>query len=767
MPSVSADRVPTGLAAALEAAELVNNRPGRARHLAEVATSTANGDPETLAVAERVFGMVSTLRGNLAAAAEHLGSAIDRAERADLTIRSAEARGSLAYVLILTGATADALSELDKAGRELTGVPAARLDMMRGLVLTEIGNLSEAEEAFAQALSTLSAAGGNELLEADVRNNRGILRIHQRDWAAVEDDLRLAESLYIANGHLGRTALVFHNRGLAATTRGDLPAALTAFDEAERRYLAAGRSSGLLPVERAEGLLSVLLVAEARRSAAAAVAEFTGQGNAVDLVQARLVLARAALLDRDPRSALDEADRARRSALRQRRPGWAALAGHLALRARWESGDYGRSAIPAGRRTIRALTQAGLVVAALDAQLVLARIALQLGRIVTARRLLAEAVLASDDGPAELRARAWHAQALLCLADGDPEGAEAALDRGMGVLDDFRASLGATELRAHASGHFGELAELGLRLAIEAGDPERLLSWAERWRAGALRLRPVRPPDAADLAQDLAELRQIVATLRANPDGARATALIERQTALEQAIQHRAGHAGGRSACNRGPAGLADLRGALHGRALVEFVKVGGHLQAVVVTEKRVAATNSARPNRSTTNSTGYVTPCAGSPTSSGHRRRWTPPSPSWRKRRPGCDALLLLPLCGYLGDAPLVLVPTSGLHAMPWAVLPSCAGRPLSVAPSAALWHQAATAVNATATGVTPTAASGSATAPPPPRQRHRRQRRRRQHFSDRRRRRRPLRAYAGPSYPTPSPRSRRWPGCTDRSPV
>jgi CHAT domain-containing protein len=55
-------------------------------------------------------------------------------------------------------------------------------------------------------------------------------------------------------------------------------------------------------------------------------------------------------------------------------------------------------------------------------------------------------------------------------------------------------------------------------------------------------------------------------------------------------------------------------------------------------------------------------------------------------------DALLLAPLADVLTSRPLVIVPTSGLHAMPWAVLVSAAGRPISVAPSAALWHQAAT---------------------------------------------------------------------------
>jgi CHAT domain-containing protein len=54
-------------------------------------------------------------------------------------------------------------------------------------------------------------------------------------------------------------------------------------------------------------------------------------------------------------------------------------------------------------------------------------------------------------------------------------------------------------------------------------------------------------------------------------------------------------------------------------------------------------------------------------------------------------DELLLAPVRAQLGDRPLVVVPTGNLHAMPWSVLPSCQGRPVCVAPSAAAWHRAA----------------------------------------------------------------------------
>jgi hypothetical protein len=51
-------------------------------------------------------------------------------------------------------------------------------------------------------------------------------------------------------------------------------------------------------------------------------------------------------------------------------------------------------------------------------------------------------------------------------------------------------------------------------------------------------------------------------------------------------------------------------------------------------------------------------------------------------------DALLLGPVAGETTDRPLVVVPTGALQSLPWSILPSCAGRPVTVTPSATLWH-------------------------------------------------------------------------------
>jgi hypothetical protein len=158
------------------------------------------------------------------------------------------------------------------------------------------------------------------------------------------------------------------------------------------------------------------------------------------------------------------------------------------------------------------------------------------------------------------------------------------------VLDGHHAVLGATDLRAHAAGNRGELADLGLRMALGDGRPRRIFEWLERGRAGYLVPHPVRPPEDPALAAALAELRETVATLNQAPEAvARTGALLRRQVRLERQIRDRlrqlpAGFGGP-------PPGLVRpeaLAGALAERALLEYGQLDGVLHAVTLVDSRV-----------------------------------------------------------------------------------------------------------------------------------------------------------------------------------
>ena len=242
-------------------------------------------------------------------------------------------------------------------------------------------------------------------------------------------------------------------------------------------------------------------------------------------------------------------------------------------------------ALAAARRAIKALDAAGWGVEALDARLIAGRAALELGRPRLGRRQLELAAAARNASPAhpvQVRTRAWHAAALLRLSHGDRRGASAAVAAGLRALEQHRMTLGATELRAHASGHGEELATLGLRLAVESGSAERVLAAAERRRAAGLLLRPARPPDDEALAAELAELRRVTADLDESlRDGRPDPALTRRQAVLEASVRRRAlrtsggaarqdgasGHdARGRSAAPRGPRRRPERARAARGR---------------------------------------------------------------------------------------------------------------------------------------------------------------------------------------------------------
>ena len=222
-----------------------------------------------------------------------------------------------------------------------------------------------------------------------------------------------------------------------------------------------------------------------------------------------------------------------------------------------------------------------------DARLILAQIALRLGRPDDARGQLAGTGSARRSGPADLRVRAWHAEAIVRRSEGDRRGAARAVRTGLEILDDYQAGLGATDMRAHAFAHAEELARLGVELAVESGRPESIFAAAERGRASALRFRSARPPDDAELAADLAELRQVTTELSSG--AADPAPLVARQQAIEHSIRDRARHAAGANDLVARRPTASQLRAALGEATLVEYLELDGDLHAVVVAAGRFA----------------------------------------------------------------------------------------------------------------------------------------------------------------------------------
>ncbi len=685
----------TGPAAwATAAASLADAEPARARVLAARALTLADdaGDAAAASTALRALGLAARESGDLPGAAAHFQRAVRIARASGHTSEAVAAMTSLALVQLYRGDTRQALRLTERAAAAASGTALGSALNQRALLLHRLGRLPEAQESYRAALRIFRRRR-EPVWEARTLLNRAVLLTDLGLPAAAEDDLRRVTAISGSLGHHGLAAKATHNLGFLAARTGDLPRALAWYDRAEEQFRALGLPLGRLQLDRGEVLLAVRLVPESRALAQQAADDLAAAGHATESAEAQLLVSHAALLDNDPAVALETAEQARRTFRRQQRPGWLAQAQLAVARARWVGGDRSGRTLDAARRARRQLDEVGLPVLSLEAGLLAARVGLDTGRHMVAVGELQRASRARRRGPAQLRAQAWHAESLLRLHVGDRKGALAALRAGLGVLRQAQASLGATELRAHAAGHGEQLARLGLQLAIAGGRPDHVLSWAEQWRAEGLRTPPVRPPGDIELASDLAELRRVTYQLEEAASDGRPTAdLLGRQAALERLVARRARQARG----GEGPApptsrwALDSLRAALGDRALVELIQLDELLWSVTVTDRRLRL-RLLGPTHQVIGELGNLrfalrrmVGLRGSPAS----RAAAAQSALHAAQR--LDELLMAPSRGELEDRPLVVVPTGPLHALPWAALTHCGTRAFAVAPSAALWELA-----------------------------------------------------------------------------
>jgi tetratricopeptide (TPR) repeat protein len=682
------------MAAAREAKRLVDVDPGRAREAAALAVRGAvrAGDQAAAALAEQALGHSLLQTAELDAAIRHLRRAATHGERAATWDVVASVRTKLAYAMVQRGRLTAALHEIDAAVDVLGGAEDTVARAQRAVIRYHAGRLDDALADYQAVIPRLRRSDDRLNLQKALVN-RGVLLAARHEFTAAVADLTEADRLARLLGRDLVVGIIAEDLGFTEILRGDVPAALAHLDRAERIVVA--HHGQLAPVLQDRGalLLSVGLVSEAREVAGRAVLAFRREQRQLRVPEMRLLLAQAAFADGDLAGARREATEAGREFRRQQRAGWTELAQLTALRARVATGDT--KGIGAGRieSIVDALVRSGWPAATLEARLVAARL---LGDTTRAHAHLRLAGAHRRRGPAVLRARAWYAEALLRADTGDRRGAATATRTGLRILDEHAAALGATDLRAHSAAHRRDLAELGLRAAIADGRPARIFAWAERGRASRLLFRPVRPPDDPELANLLVEVRQAAKALDTG-----VTRSTHRQVVLERRIRdHCRLHGYDAGPGRSGPVALSALRAGLGEHALVQFVQLDGSQHALTLTDGRlrwrtlgpVAATAALlerlpfalhRMARHTVRAESRVAALA-----------------LLRDTAARLDALLLGPL-PELADRPLVIVPTGPLHSLPWSILPSCAGRPVSVAPSATLWHETATRPHHPADGV------------------------------------------------------------------
>ena len=691
----------TAAEAARAALDLVPADPARAAAQAARAVELArrDGDRGAQSTAHRALGLAAHELGDLGGALTALHAAVRVATAAGLPQVAARARMSRAFVLLSQGRTGAALRDAEAAVASMRGLDRARALAQRGLVLQRSGRLDDALAVYATALPALRRHH-DRLWEARLRNNRALLHAYRGDPRRAKADIARAEQLYAVLDLPWARAAARWNLGIIEGKRGDIPASLAAFDSAIDAYRKAELPMAALLTEKGVVLLSAGLADEALQTIAPAVAELSQGGQAADLAEVQLLLARAQLSAGGPGQAGASAAAARRGFTRQHRPSWAAAALYVEVHAAWAGGERSPRLLRLAREAARRLEATGWGTEALDIRLLIARIATDLGRLDLATAQLRVAARARRAAQLDRRARAWHALALLRVQSGDRRGAYAAVSAGLAAADRHRAMLGATELRVLVAAQVAELAALGKALAVEDGNAERVLCSAERYRAAALRIRPVLPP-ADDRLAELRTALRLAADEAENArlSGAPLQALSRRQHALEEQLRQRLRHAPGEQAVAGGHPGLASdaggvarLTAALAGRVLVEYVESGDDLYAVVIGAGRPAlrALGPVRPVAAELDSLRFAWRRLLTGHGSAASLRAAADLTAHAAGR--LDDALLAPLGSLPGGCPLVLVPPGSLRSLPWPMLSGCAGRPVTVAPSAASWLAART---------------------------------------------------------------------------
>ncbi|MWA00128.1 CHAT domain-containing protein [Actinomadura sp. LD22] len=581
---------------------------------------------------------------------------------------------NLVGLLTARGDLTAALAHAEEAETVLRGEEADRLAANKACALARAGRVAEARDVAERALAGLRKGNDRAALNG-LLNNIGLARAMRGDFAGAEEALAEAVAVGEAAGLRHQTAMAKGNLAFAVSRRGDVPRALRLYAEAEP--LLAGERLAQCRLDQAETLIVAGLPREARPLLDAALDAARAHGYRCDLADALLLRAHAELADGDAGRAAETAGQARDAFAAQERLGWIPLAEQVLIKARWESGERSEALLGGAVAAAGLLGDGGWAGPAAETKIIAARVAMALGR--PSAELLAE--VHDTGGSAAVRIAGRHATALERAERGDVAGAVDAVREGLEAAARHAEAFGALDLRARAAGLAGELAALGLGLARSAAE---LLALEERRRAIARPAR-LRPPADPERAGALAALRALSAAHTCDAAGGGVPSVLAADLAdLEAKVSAHTRRRPG------GPPGThapepAEIAAALADRALVELVAVDGELHAVTVADGRIRRHRLGGVD-AVARETGLIRYALGRLAGADDDAALTAVTESAER----LDLLLRAAVPSGAGDRDLVIAPTGPLHGLPWAVLPSLAGRPFTVVPSAAAWLRA-----------------------------------------------------------------------------
>ena len=502
-----------------------------------------------------------------------------------------------------------------------------------------------------------------------------------------EAETRLVEARDI-NLELGRQRDALnaeYNLALCLARSGRIPEALRQFREADRSAERLGVRDPADQLDKARALLQANLVVEAIDACEQALAVLTGGGREKYRAESLFVLAEA----HRRAGSLEEARRCAGEAHRHflesgRHPG-AAQAGkeHLV-----SSDDLGRPDRRAeALKLADELDHHNLLFDSMELRVAAANAALAAGSVEGA--IVAASTIAppNADWPSPVRVQAHYARGLVAWLEGSTDQAQRELRVGLAVLEAHRASLGATELRTHASSIGPDLARLGLRIALDRGDAVDAFHWTEQLRANVTASGVVRPPDDAAVAGALDRLRS--ATRQAETRALQGE--IPDWSAVQAREQDLLSVLRGVEGDDEPPQAVIDPReiARIHDATLVSFFELDGELHSLTGSAHGLEwqSLGDAAQALVLIDRIGITW------------RRWIRAALHEPDRLSSTDGLLDTEI-GELGDflfpnglnregEHVLVVPTGALHAVPWSAIGFLTDVTVGVSPTAALWNR------------------------------------------------------------------------------
>ena len=555
----------------------------------------------------------------------------------------------------------------------LPGVTAL-ISCQRGLLLLRAGRAAEALVELDAAVGLVSHAAPAEQFK--IRMNRGDthhllgnVRAAQQDFAAA---LEIARRHGMAEFEFGAT----HNLGFMQYLAGDLPAALRLMPTPD--LATSDYARGVVGLDRAKVMLAAGLFDEADQALREA-ADALGRTD-LTLLLGEAQLARA------------------ETALRTHKPGLATSLSSTAAET-FQRGGNQRLTTLARLAELRAeieLRQAPVDVGARANALATELNRHGLTDESRVARLLALDAAGGPDGPIpdipvragepiHVRLQVRLVRARSALHNGNTPRVRREIRTGMGELARYQARFGSLDLQASSAAYGVELAALAVGEAIRSDRPAEVLGWLERARTITGHVPQVRPPTDPVAADLLTQLRWVASQLDADDlDQARRERLRRRRQQLERDIRAHSWTQRGLGDHGRPPS-VSSIRSALGDAAMVVVFWLREALHGIVVTARDCRL----RPLGELAGAEEYARRIAAdSDVLAMNRVPEALRQSAGRSLTHGLaalDRMLLAPL--NLPDRPVVLLPPGRLAAVPWGSLPSLAGRPLAVAPSAGAW--------------------------------------------------------------------------------